>query len=254
MKMLCAAALAAAAFAVPFAHAADADAPAKVKTPAAPVKEALPPVPDEAAVAKALKAKRLSYSKFAEAREVAWKCQQPLVVALLPSGDQKTQQFEAKALRHRMFAKEFARANCVLLLWRLKPGKVEMPPQQGRRRRGMPPPKPTTIDSRPLKPQEVKFLTTFAVSPQARVQAKRRKGAEAKFTDMANYPQVICVDPACAKLLFRGPKYDSSVGQVGFGAWMSQVVDLFRAAKIEPVISPALQKVVDNPSEPKKWK
>ena len=99
----------------------------------------------------------------------------------------------------------------------------------------------------------MQFLTAFAISPEARAWAKRNNN-DVKFSDMVNYPSVICVDPACRKLLFRGPKFDTSVGQVGFGAWMSQIVDLFRNAKREPVISPALQKIVDNPSEPKKWK
>ena len=253
--------LAAAAFAAPIvcmadatakdaAKAKDAAAPAKAAVPA---KEPLPPVPDEAAVAKALKTKKPFYAKFAEAKDMAWKCQQPLVVAFLPAGDQASQMLEAKALKHKVFAKDFVSANCVLLLWRLKPGKAEIPPQQGRGRRNMPPPKPTTIDARPLKPQEVQFLTAFAISPDARAWAKRGNG-DVKFTDMVNYPAVICVDPACRKLLFRCPKFDASVGQVGFGAWMSQIVDLFRSAKRDPVISPALQKIVDNPSEPKKWK
>ena len=256
--------LAAAAFAAPIMCMADAKAkdaakdaaPAKAAAPAkpaAPVNEPLPPVPDEVAVAKAIKVKRPFYAKFAEAKDMAWKCQQPLVVAFLPAGDQTSQMLEAKALKHKMFAKEFVPANCVLLLWRLKPGKVEMPPPQGRGRRAAPPPKPTTIDARPLKPQEVQFLTAFAISPEARAWAKRNN-KDVKFSDMVNYPSVICVDPACRKLLFRGPKFDTSVGQVGFGAWMSQIVDLFRNAKREPVISPALQKIVDNPSEPKKWK
>ncbi len=253
MNKLCIMTFAAAALAAPLVHAADA-APAKAKEPAAPAKEALPPVPDEAAVAKAIKVKRPFYTKFAEAKDVAWKCQQPLVVAFLPAGDQTSQMLEAKALKHKAFAKEFVPANCVLLLWRLKPGKVEMPPMQGRGRRAAPPPKPTTIDARPFKPHEVKFLNAFAVSPQVRANAKRNNGPDAKFTDMANYPAVICVDPSCTKLLFRGPKFDSSLGLVGFGAWMSQIVDLYRGAKREPVVSPALQKIVDNPSEPKKWK
>lgn len=254
MKKLCIITFAAAALAAPLVPAADFAAPEKAKGAAAPVKEALPPVPDETAIAKAIKAKRPFYSKFAEAKDMAWKCQQPLVVALLPAGDQTAQTLEAKALKHKAFAKEFVPANCVLLLWRLKPGKVEMPPQmQGRGRRGRPPPKPTKIDARPLKPQEVRFLEKFAVSPQAMAKAKRQN-KEAKYTDMANYPEVFCVDPACAKLLFRCPKFDAAAGNVGFGAWMSQIVDLYRGAKREPVVSPSLQKIVDNPSEPKKWK
>ena len=103
--------------------------------------------------------------KFVEAREAAWKCQQPIVVALLPQGDTRSIALE-KLLKERPFLKDFVPANCVLLVWRLKPGKIEMPEgQQGRRRNG-PPPRPTTIDVRPLKADETKMwsMQQFASS------------------------------------------------------------------------------------------
>ncbi len=232
--------------------------PAAAKKPAANpnavVFDPPPPLPDEAAIAKAKKQKRPFYMKFAEAKDVAWKCQQPLVVALLPAGIPLAQTLEQKVLKDRMFAKDFVPANCVLLVWRLKPGKIEDSPEaQGRRRNG-PPPRPTTIDARPLKKDEAKFLTAFAVTPEARAAAQRNNGEAPKFTDMRNYPAIICVNPAGSKLLFRAPRFEADKGKAGFGAWMSQVVDLFRGAQCEPVLTPALQKIVDNPTEPKKWK
>ncbi len=212
-----------------------------------------PEKPDEAAVAKARKAKKPAYMKFVEAREAAWKCQQPIVVALLPQGDTRSVTLE-KLLKERPFLKDFVPANCVLLVWRLKPGKIEMPEgQQGRRRNG-PPPRATTIDVRPLKADETKFLTAFAVTPEAKAYAAHQNKPEPKFSDMQNYPQIICVNPWGSKLLFRAPRYESDKGKAGMGAWLSQVVDMFRGAQYEPIVTPSLQKIVDNPTEPKKWK
>ena len=228
------------------------DAPAKA-APAAPAREK----PDEAAVAKALKAKKPVYTKFAEAKEAAWNCQQPLLVALLVGDDETSKKLEAKALRQRAFAKDFVPANCVLLVWRLKPGKPEVPQAQGRGRRRGPPPKPTTIESRSLKPLEVEFLTKFAVSALAISNAKRRGVAEPKYSSISCYPTVVCVDPACAKLYFRDPKYDASLSNpnVSFGSWFAEMVNMFRSKTgREPVVTPAIQKIVENPTEPKKWK
>ena len=227
--------------------------PAKDAVPAKAKEAPLPEKPDEAAVAKALKAKKPMYTKFAEAADAAWKCQQPLFAALLVGGDERSKLIEAKALKHKAFFKDFAPANCVLLVWRLKPCKPEMP--QGRGRRRGPPPKPTAIETRPLKPLEADFLTRFAISPVAITNAKRKGDPAPKISSIGCYPTIVCVDPGCRKLYFRDPKYDSSLnGQTAFGAWFSQVVDMFRTTGREPTISPAVQKIVDNPTEPKKWK
>ena len=228
----------------------DAKAEAKpVKVQEAPAREK----PSEAAVAKALKAKKPMYTKFADAKEAAWNCQQPLLVALIVGDDEKSKHLDAKALRRKEFAKDFVPANCVLLVWRLKPAKPEVPQTRGRRRG--PPPKPTAIETRPLKPQETEFLSKFAVS--SRAIAKARGGAAPKFSDIACYPTVLCVDPECRKLYFRDPKYDTSLNNpnASFGVWFSELVDMFRGKTgREPVITPAIQKIVDNPTEPKKWK
>ena len=228
----------------------DAKAEAKpAKAPEAPAREK----PSEAAVAKALKAKKPMYTKFADAKEAAWNCQQPLLVALIVGDDEKSKHLDAKALRRKEFAKDFVPANCVLLVWRLKPSKPEVPQTRGRRRG--PPPKPTAIETRPLKPHETEFLSKFAVS--ARAIAKARGGAAPKFSDIACYPTVLCLDPECRKLYFRDPKYDTSLNNpnASFGVWFSELVDMFRGKTgREPVITPAIQKIVDNPTEPKKWK
>ena len=225
----------------------------KAPVKAAPAREK----PDEAAVAKALKAKKPVYMKFAEAKEAAWNCQQPLLVALLVGDDETSKKLEAKALRQKAFAKDFVPANCVLLVWRLKPGKPDLSQMQGRGRRRGPPPKPTTIETRSLKAAESEFLTKFAVSPLAISNAKRRGVAEPKFSSISCYPTVVCVDPECVKLYFRDPKYDPSLNNpnVSFGVWFSELVNMFSTKTgREPVVTPANQKIVDNPTEPKKWK
>lgn len=217
----------------------------------------LPEKPGEAAVAKALKAKKPVYTRLADAKEAAWNCQQPLFVALLADNDEKSKTLESKALRQKAFAKDFAPANCVLLIWRLKSGKPEMPQYQGRGRRRRQPPKPaTTIEMQALKAQEADFLAKFAVSQQAKANAKRRGVPELKFSSLRCYPTVVCVDPGCRKLYFRDPKFDAAMNSpaASFGAWLSQTVDMFRTTKRELVISPSVQKIIDNPTEPKKWK
>ena len=241
----------------PPAKEAKAEKSEKAEKPAKAKEVPLPEKPDEAAVAKALKAKKPMYTRFADAKEAAWNCQLPLFVALLADNDEKSKRLESKALRHKAFAKDLAPANCVLLIWRLKPSKPEVPQYQGRgRRRAQPPPKPTTIEARTLKAQESDFLTKFAVSQQAKSNAKKRGGPELKFTSISCYPTIVCVDPGCRKLYFRDPKYDASLGSpnASFGAWLTQTVDMFRKTKRELVISPAVQKILDNPTEPKKWK
>lgn len=261
MKFKCAAAIAALLAGAPLISAAAAPDAKKAEAPAKEAKaekaqEApLPEKPDEAAVAKALKAKKPMYTRFAEAKEAAWKCQQPLFVALLADNDEKSKKLESKALRQKAFAKDFAPANCVLLIWRLKPS-TDVPQSQARGRRRGPPPKPTMIETRTLKAQESEFLTKFAVSQQAKANAKRKGDPEPKFSSLSCYPTVVCVDPGCRKLYFRDPKYDASLGSpnASFGAWLSQTVDMFRTTKREPVVVPSVQKILDNPTEPKKWK
>ena len=173
---------------------------------------------------KARKAKKPSYTKFAEAQAVAEKCGQPLIVALLPEGRPDVQFLKQKIFLRKEFQKDFAKANCVLA---------------------------KKIDTRGMKEPELKFLENFAVSEKAVAQAKQQNKDEPKFTDMKCYPAVICVDATGQKELFRLADYDK---EGGFGVWLSQVVDSFRSAGIEPTVSPLVNKIIENPDDPKKWK
>ncbi len=194
--------------------------------------EAAGPTPEQL---KARKAKKPSYTKFAEAQAMAERCAQPLVVALLPEGRPDLQFFKQKILNRKEFLKDFAKANCVLAFMKIKPDGKDA----------------KKIDTRGLKEPEIKFLENFAVSEKAVAQAKQQNKDEPKFTDMKCYPAVICVDATGQKELFRLADYDK---EGGFGVWLSQVVDHFRAAGVEPVVSELVNKIIENPDDPKKWK
>lgn len=228
MKMNLVFALAAALAAAPLLTA----AAAEEKKDAEPAAEAAGPTP---AQLKARKQKKPSYTKFAEAQHAAEKCAQPLVVALLPVGRPDVQFLEQKIFKRKEFLKDFARANCVLAFVKIKADGKD----------------PKKIETRGLKEPELKFLENYAVSEKAVAQAKQQGKDEPKYTDMKNYPAVICVDATGQKELFRLSAYDK---EGGFGVWLSQVVDNFRSAGVEPTLSEAVNKIIENPDDPKKWK
>ena len=150
----------------------------------AAVAEAAGPTPEQL---KARKAKKPSYTKLVEAQAVAEKCAQPLLVALFPEGRPAVQVLKQKIINRKEFSKDFAKANCVLAFMKIKPDNRDA----------------KKIETRGLKEPELKFLENFAVSEKAIAQAKQQKKDEPKFTDMACYPAVICVDATGQKELFR---------------------------------------------------
>ncbi len=184
---------------------------------------------------KARKAKKPSYTKFAEAKAVAERCNLPLFVAILPDGDPAVAELKQKVINHKAFLKDFAQKNCVVAFMKVK--------ADGKDKK--------KIDTRGLKETDLKFLENFAVSEHDISEAKARGDDEPKYTDRKNFPVLVCVDAQCQKELFRIKKYDK---EGGFGVWLSQVVDSFRSANIEPVVSPAVTKIIENPDDPKKWK
>lgn len=188
---------------------------------------------------KARKAKKPSYTKFADAKAAAEKCGLPLMVAALPelSGPAAMgiNALKQKVLGNKDFMKDFAAQNCVFAFMKIKPDSKN----------------PKVVDTKSLKEPELKFIENFAVNKQMIAKAKQQKQDEPKYTDMKCYPAIICMDSACEKELFRLASYDKDGG---FGVWLSQVVDMFRSAGIEPVLSPRVTKIVENPDEPKKWK
>ncbi len=184
---------------------------------------------------KARKQKKPSYTKFAEAKAVAERCNLPLFVAILPDGDASVAELKQKVINHKAFMKDFAQKNCVVAFMKVKSDSKDK----------------KKIDTRGLKEPDLKFLENFAVSAHDIAEAKARNDDEPKYTDRRNFPVLICVDAQCQKELFRIKKYDK---EGGFGVWLSQVVDSFRAANIEPVVSPLVTKIIENPDDPKKWK
>ena len=188
---------------------------------------------------KARKAKRPSYTKFVEAKAVAEKCGLPLMVAAIPelSGPAGASMavLKQKVLNQKAFMKDFAAQNCVFVFMKIKPDSKN----------------PKVVDTKPMKEPELKFIENFVVSKQMIAKAKMQNQDEPKATDIKCYPAVICLDSTCQKELFRLAPYDKDGG---FGVWLSQVVDMFRSANIEPVVSPLVQKIIDNPDDQKKWK
>lgn len=228
MKLNLVFALAAVLAAAPMTPSVAADAKAKdeaAETPAGPTPEQL----------KARKSKKPSYAKYAEARAVAEKAGLPLVVAIFPDGNQIATFLKQKVMNQKAFMKDFAAKNCVVAFMRVKQDNKD----------------PKKIETRSMKEADLKFLENFAVSKHDIARAKQANKPEPTYKDMSLYPNVIMIDPNADKELFRFPKYDK---EGGFGVWLSQVVDNFRSAGIEPTISPLVQKIIDNPDDPKKWK
>ena len=191
--------------------------------------------PTDALKAKARKAKKPIYIKVAEAFKAAEMCDQPIFAFILLD-DPRSNIIGKKLLTHKIFQKDLAAKNVVLL--RMKQLKRDAK-------------NPKKIDTKGLKDPEFKLLENFGTDPKAVARAKRENKDEPKFDDASNYPSVICISPDGQKELFRLPDYDS---EGGFGVWISTIVDLVKTAGIEPEISPLVQKVLDNPDDSKKWK
>ena len=73
---------------------------------------------------------------------------------------------------------------------------------------------------------------------------------ERTYMDLVNYPAVIGLSRDGTKCLFRMGRYDKDGGMV---VWISEVADTLRSHGFEPVVTPLIQQVLDNPDD-KKWK
>ena len=195
--------------------------------------------PTEAEMAKARKLKKPIYMKSAEALKAAEMCGQPLVIFFLiedmPGGYPISQFIEKKLMSMRQFKDDFAKKNLVLLKLKAK--------RDDKNRK--------KINLRPLKGADLKLFENFGLDDKAVARAKRDGKDEPKFDDSSNYPAVVVVDPTGTRMLFRMPSYDKDGG---FGVWLTTVVDMLRTAQVEPEVSKAIEKILENPTEPKKWK
>jgi len=195
--------------------------------------------PSEAEMAKARKLKKSLYMKSAEALKAAEMCGQPLVAFLLIEDMNPkfpiSQIIEKKLMGAKQFKDDFAKKNLVLLKLKAK--------RDGKN--------PKKINLRQMKEPDRKLFENFGLDEKAAARAKRENKDEPKFDDSSNYPAVVVISPDGTRLLFRMPSYDSDGG---FGVWLSTVVDMLRTAQIEPELSKAIEKIIENPTEPKKWK
>lgn len=197
---------------------------------------------EKAKAAKLLKATGgKAFLKFAKAKPLAEMGGYPIVVALLPDGKPMSAFMKQKIFTRKEF-KELAMNNFVVVTVPLKASK------DGK-----------SIDTRMLKEEDaVKFIENFGLSETVVAQAKNAGKPEPKATDMAHYPAVICVDSLCQKLIFRvSPPDGVSMKEnpkAVFGIWLSQIADQFRQTGVEPVITPLVQKILDNPTGEKQKK
>ena len=195
--------------------------------------------PTDAEMAKARKLKKPVYMKPVEALKAAEMCGQPLVIFFLiedinPKA-RVSQCIEKKLMSMRQFKDDFAKKNLVLLKLKAKrDGKT-----------------PKKINLRQMKEPERKLFENFGLDEKAVARAKRENKDEPKFDDSSNYPAVVVLDPTGTRMLFRMPSYDK---EGGFGVWLTTVVDMLRTAQVEPEVSKAIEKILENPTEPKKWK
>ena len=195
--------------------------------------------PSEAEMAKARKGKRPVYTKSAEALKAAEMCGQPLVAFLLiednPRGYPISQILEKKLMSMKPFKDDFAKKNLVVLKLKAK--------RDGK--------DPKKINMRQMKEPDRKMYENFGIDDNAVARAKRDGRDEPKFDDASNYPAVVVISPDGTRKLFRMPNYDKDGG---FGVWLTTVVDMLRTAQFDPEVSKSIEKILENPTEPKKWK
>ena len=197
------------------------------------------PGPTEAEMAKARKLKKPIYQKSVEALKAAEMCGQPLVVFFLIEDTNPkfpiSKIIEQKLMGMKQFKDDFAKKNLVLLKLKAK--------RDGR--------DPKKINVRQMKAPDLKMFENFGLDESAVARAKRDGKDEPKFDDSSNYPAVVVVDPTGTRKLFRMPNYDKDGG---FGVWLATVVDQLRTAQVEPELSKTVEKILENPDDPKKWK
>lgn len=195
--------------------------------------------PTEAEMAKARKNKKPLYTKSAEALKAAEMCGQPLVVFFLVEDLNPkfpiSQIVEKKLMGMKKFKDDFAKKNLVLLKLKAKRDSKDK----------------KKINTRQLKESDLKLFENFGIDENAVSRAKRDGKDEPKFDDASNYPAVVAISPDGTRKLFRMPRYDNDGG---FGVWLTTVVDMLRTAQLEPEISKEIEKILENPTEPKKWK
>ena len=212
-------------------------APEKKEAPAAAEAAEEGPTP---AQLKARKMKKPMYMKAAEALKTAEAANQPIMLFFLVDRDPVSDFLRQKVMTNKLFRDELVKQNAVLLSIKIKP---EMPKN--------PREKPKKIDLKGMKETEIKIIQNFGLDGKAAKQAQQQGKPEMTYMDISNYPAVIGLSPDGAKQIFRMGRYDK---EGGMGVWISTVADTLRSAGFEPVISPKIQKVLDNPDDPRKWK
>lgn len=185
---------------------------------------------DKAAEAKPKKKlpKKPIYKKYKEAKKVAEANNEPILLFMLKD-DEPSKFIEQKLMKFAPFLKDFAQKNIVVMLIKLKSDSKNN----------------NKVSLKTLKEDELKLIENFGVNEALSKQlAAKDKDKKLNPSDAINYPAVVFIAPDGARELFRCPKYDV---RGGVGVWLSNVVDGFRTAGLEPVISPKLEKLLEDP-------
>jgi len=170
------------------------------------------------------------YTKFADAMKVADSNEEPVLVLMYFDGDQRVKALE-DLFKWPQFAKDYAKSNLVLLKMKLKKTKDG---------------KKVDLKASFKTENEKRFLENHGINEKAAAQAKQ-KGDTLTAVDASNYPAIVCVkgDAENQDLLFRMDSYDRDGGP---GVWLSSLDALLRTKEIEPVVSAAVQKILDDPT------
>lgn len=203
---------------------------ALVLVPAA-VSYAAPAETAEKAKPKKKMAKKPFYTKYAEAMKVAAANEEPVLV-LMCFEDNLSKMLEKDLLKNPQFAKDYAKSNLVLLKMRLKKDKTG---------------KKVDVRASFKSENEKRFLENHGLNEKRAAQLEKLKGEKLTALDASNYPALVCVtgDAENQELLFRMDSYDRDGG---FGVWLSSLDALLRTKEIEPVVSAAVQKILDDPT------
>lgn len=184
----------------------------------------------EAAKPKKPRAQPKIFTKADQAQKEAEKFDLPVLVVFYPEDAKQFAEVRKLIFKGKMkrALDEFMRHNMVVLEIKLKPGQKD----------------PKKVNLRALKDAEKKLLENFGVDEKKSKKQKQQNKDELKPGDMANYPAMVMVQSDFQKELFRVGRYDATGGP---GVWLMGIVDQMRTKGIEPVITPRVQPIMDQP-------
>lgn len=176
--------------------------------------------------------------KFSKVKHIAEMGGYPVLVAMLPEGNQVGAFIKQKILTRKEF-KELAMNNFVTVVVQMKLSK------DGK-----------SIDTRSMRDADaIKVMENFGVTESAKQQAASAGKPEPKPTDARLYPAILLLDSLCQKEIDRVPLDNASLKddpKAVFGIWLTQLVDRLAKTGIEVKHTPLVDKILENPTGEKK--